>query len=78
MGDKSPGGSIKVVNLHTWPVCVKIAQFSGGKREPTQDGAIGLGLQPTQANAEDQCGGGEQAASPDDVYGLIVDRGEAV
>ena len=73
MGDGSPGGSRKVVNPHTWPVCAKISE---GKGEPTQDGAVGLGHQPTQANAGDQCGGGEQAASPDEVYGLIVDRGE--
>ena len=45
--------------------------------EPPQDSAIGLGHQPTLANAGDQCGWGEQAASPNEVYGLIVDRGEA-
>ena len=76
-GDESPGGSRKVVSPHTWPACAKIAKISGGKGEPTQDGAIGLGHQPTQANAGDRCGGGEQAASPDEVYGLIVYRGEA-
>ena len=76
-GDKTPGGIRKVVNPHTQPVCAKIAKISGGKREPTQDGAIGLGHHPTQANAGDRCGGGEQAASPDEVYGPIIDSGEA-
>ena len=78
-GDKASGESRKVVNPHTstWPVCAKIAKISGGKGEPTQDGATGVGHQPTQANAGDRCGGGEQVASPDEVYGLIVDRNEA-
>ena len=44
----------------------EIANISGGEGEPTQDGAIGSGHQPTQTNAGDRCGGGEQAASPDD------------
>ena len=57
--------------------CAKIAKISGSKGEPTQNGAIGLGHQPTQVVAGDRGGGGEQAASPDEVYGLIVDRGEA-
>ena len=56
---------------------VKIAKISGGKREPTQDGAIGSEHQLNQANVGHRCGRGEQAASPDEVYGLIVDRGEA-
>ena len=73
----SPSGSRKVVNHHTWPVCAKIAKISEGKGEPTQDGAIGLGQQPTQANVGDRCGGSKQAASPCEVYGLIVDRSEA-
>ena len=76
-GDESPGWSTKVLNPQTWPVCAKIAKISGGKGEPTRDGAIGVGHQPTQANAGDRRGGGEQAASPDQVCGLIVDRGEA-
>ena len=58
-------------------MCAKIAKISGGKGELTQDGAIGVGHQPTQANAGGRCGGGEQAAGPAEVYGLIVDRGEA-
>ena len=51
----------------------EIAKISGGKGEPTQDGAIGLGHQPTLTNAGDRCGGGEQAASPDDnaIYNKI-------
>ena len=76
-GDESPGGRKKFSNPHTWPVSAKIAKTSGGKGEPTQDGTIGLGHQPTQANAGDRCGGGVQAASPDDLYGISVDRGEA-
>ena len=58
-------------------MCAKIAKISGGKGEPTQGGAIGLRHQPTQTNAGDRCGGGEQAATPDEVYGLVVGRGEA-
>ena len=76
-GDESPGGSRKVVDPHTSTVCAKIAKINGGNREPTQDGAIGLGHQPTQSNAGDRCGGRDQTPSPDEAYGLIVDRGEA-
>ena len=76
-GDESPGGSRKVGNPHTWPVCAKIAKISGGNGEPTQDGAIGWEHQPTQANAGDRCGWGEQAASPDEVYLPTVDGDEA-
>ena len=36
---------------HTRAVCAKIAKFSGGEGEPTQDGAIEWGHQPTQTNA---------------------------
>ena len=75
-GDGFPGGIRKVVNPHTLPVCAKIPNVSGGKAEPTQHGAIGVGHQPTHANAGDRGGGGEQAASPTVVYGLIVDRSE--
>ena len=49
-------GAEKAVNPHTWPVCPKIAKISGGKGEPTQDSAIGLGHQPTLANAGDRWG----------------------
>ena len=48
-----------------------------GGGEPTQDGAVGFGHPPTQANAGDRCAGGEQAASPCAVYGIIVDKCEA-
>ena len=58
-------------------MCANIAKISGGMGKPTQDGAIWLGHQPTQANAGDRCGGDDQGESLDEVYGLIVDRGEA-
>ena len=58
-GDEFPGGSRNVVNPHTWPVCTKIAKNSGGQGESTEEGAIGLEHQPTQANAGDRRGGGE-------------------
>ena len=48
-----------------------------GYGEPTQDGDVGFGHQPAQANAGYRCGGGEKAAGPDEVFGLIVDKGEA-
>ena len=35
--DETPRRSRKVVNLCTWPVCVKIGKIGGGEREPTQD-----------------------------------------
>ena len=76
-GDESSGGSRKVVNPYTWPVCANIAKISGGKGEPTQDGTIGLRHQPSRTNAGDRCGERELAESPDEVYGLIVDRGDA-
>ena len=76
-GGESPGGAERSYNFHAWPVCAKIAKISRGKGELTQDGDIGLGHQPTQADAGDRCGAGEQAASPDEVYVLIVDRGDA-
>ena len=75
--DESPGGSGKAVNPHTWPVCAQIPKISEGNGESTQDGAIGLGHQPTNVNAGDRCGGGERAASPREAYGFIVDRDEA-
>ena len=75
-GDESSGGSRKIVNPHTWPVCAKIADIRGGQGESTGNGVFGQGHQPTQATAGSQCGGGEQAASPDEAYGVIVYRGE--
>ena len=58
-GDESPGGSREVVSAYTWPVCAKLDNISGGKGEPTHDGAIGLEHQPTQAIAGDRFDGGE-------------------
>lgn len=57
-GDKSPNRGKKIVNRHTWPVCEKVARPIGGEEEPTQNGAVGLGCQPTKVNAEDRYEGG--------------------
>ena len=40
------------------PVGAKSAKNSGNQGELTQNGAIGLGHLPTQANARDRCEGG--------------------
>ena len=47
------------------------------KEKSTQDGDNGFGNHLPRANDENRCGAGEQASSPDEVYGLIVNTGEA-
>ena len=53
--DESPRRSRKVVNLHTWPVCAKIAIISGGERRPPK-------------KTRNRRGGSVQPSSPYEVY----------
>ena len=50
MSDEFSKRSREVVNPHTWPLRAKIVQIRTGEREPTQNGVLGAGDQPIQAN----------------------------
>ena len=62
-GDDSPGGNRKAIGLGHQPTEAYYRDRCGGGEQAACYG--------------DRCGGGEQAACPDEVYGLIVGRGEA-
>ena len=64
--DESPKRSREVVNPHTWPACVKIMKIRRGERGPTQNSALGLGYQNTQANTGDRRETGAKPAGPDE------------
>ena len=49
---ESPRRSREVVNLHTLPVCTKIAKIRRGEREPTQTALSGWGTIPLNRKPE--------------------------
>ena len=57
--------------------CAKIAKIRGGEREPTQNSALGVGYQPTQANTGVPRGTGAKPAVPDEEDTAIFHGGEA-
>ena len=52
--DECTARSKTVVHLHMRPVCAEIAKISASLREPTKNGAIGLGHQPAENNVGDR------------------------
>ena len=74
--DEPPRSSREIVHPHTLPVCAKIAKIRRGKREPTQNIALGVGYQPTEANTGDRRGTGAKPAGPDEEDTAIFHWGE--